>query len=204
MFNENKIYKIDKNGNKKEVLFIKGLKIRFHGKNSTIIVHEPFAKFKRCRITCENNSFVEIGASEYIIKKLNLFIRGENSKVLIGRNFSVTNTCEVVNLTEKNLSLKIGDDCMFGSNILIRLSDGHSVLDMTTGEHINCGKNVEIGNHVWIASDTKILKGAKISDNSIVATGSIVTDKKFPSNVILAGVPVKVVKTGINWDRKSV
>ncbi len=46
-----------------------------------------------------------------------------------------------------------------------------------------------------------ILKGATIFDNSIVAFGSIVTKSFTETNVIIAGIPAKIVKTNINWKK---
>lgn len=37
------------------------------------------------------------------------------------------------------------------------------------------------------------MAGSGCGDNVIIATGSVVT-KKFPSNVIIGGVPAKIVK----------
>jgi acetyltransferase-like isoleucine patch superfamily enzyme len=50
-----------------------------------------------------------------------------------------------------------------------------------------------IGNNVWIGSNSTILPGVVIGDNSIIGAGSVVT-KNVPSNVIVAGVPAKVIK----------
>ena len=56
----------------------------------------------------------------------------------------------------------------------------------------------------WIGKDVKIGKNVRIADNSIVGWGSIVTKRFEEPNVILAGIPAKVVKHGVNWDRKSI
>lgn len=45
-----------------------------------------------------------------------------------------------------------------------------------------------------------ILKGSTVSDNSIIATGAIVTEKIFPKNCIIGGIPAKVLKEGVTWD----
>ena len=47
-----------------------------------------------------------------------------------------------------------------------------------------------------------ILKGTYISENSIIGINSLVTSNKFPANVIIAGVPAKVIKKNIDWSRK--
>lgn len=50
-----------------------------------------------------------------------------------------------------------------------------------------------IGNNVWIGNNTTILKNSKIGNNSIVAAGAVVSGI-FPCNVIIGGVPAKVIK----------
>ena len=204
MFNflRNKIYKIDKNGNKKRVFFIRGIHFSFKGKNSVVEIHEPVAKFDRCRIVCGNNCFVSIDTSSYRIKKLNLLINGENSSVKIGKNFSLQNSCEIITRPEKNLSLTIGDDCQFGSKIIIRVTDGHKIISLEDGTVLNKGKDVVIGNHCWVASYVKILKGSTIASGSVVGMSSVVAGKCDTPNSVYAGNPAKLKKINITWDRE--
>ena len=54
-------------------------------------------------------------------------------------------------------------------------------------------KKVVIGNNVWIGSGAHILSGVTIGDNSIIAAGALV-NKDVPSNVIVGGMPAKVIK----------
>jgi acetyltransferase-like isoleucine patch superfamily enzyme len=88
-------------------------------------------------------------------------------------------------------------------DIEIRTGDSHSILDMS-GNRINPSSNVVIGNHVWVGSRVIILKGAQISDFSIIGAGSIVSGEFPDTNVILAGVPAKIVKDNINWKRERI
>lgn len=71
-------------------------------------------------------------------------------------------------------------------------------------EPINFAQSIEIGKHVWVGKDVKIGKNTKIPDNSIVGWGSIVTKVFNEPNIILAGIPAKIVKRGINWDRRCI
>ena len=203
MFKGNKIFIEDKNGNKRRVFFIPGVCIRFKGKNSTVTFQEPLGKFSFCKISCGDNAKISIGSSRYSVRKFLLLANGDNTVVEIGKDFSVTSKCEIVMRPEPNLSLKIGDDCMFATNILLRPTDSHIIVDKETGEILNYGKNIEIGNHVWVAKDVTILKGAKIADNCVIGLGSIVNKPCLEPNSIYAGIPAKLVKTGIDWDRKS-
>ena len=52
---------------------------------------------------------------------------------------------------------------------------------------------IRIGNNCWIATGAIITAGVQLGDHTIVAAGAVVT-KSFPRNVLLAGVPAKIVK----------
>ena len=54
-------------------------------------------------------------------------------------------------------------------------------------------KGVSIGNDCWIGANTAILDGVELKDRTVVAAGSVVT-KSFEGNVLLGGIPAKVLK----------
>lgn len=58
-------------------------------------------------------------------------------------------------------------------------------------------KGIKIGNNCWIGSKATILDGTIIGDGCIVAAGAVVTGV-FPDNVIIGGVPAKVIKGRIS------
>ena len=51
---------------------------------------------------------------------------------------------------------------------------------------------VEIGNNVWIGRRAMIMPGVTIGDGVVIAAGAIVT-KDVPNNVIVGGVPAKIL-----------
>jgi maltose O-acetyltransferase len=55
------------------------------------------------------------------------------------------------------------------------------------------GGDIIIGDDVWIGMDCTILGGVSIGNGSVVAAGSVVT-KSIPDNVLVGGVPAKVIK----------
>ena len=55
-----------------------------------------------------------------------------------------------------------------------------------------CG-NVSVGEGTWIGASATIIEGVKIGKWSIVGAGSVVT-KDIPDNVIMVGVPAKILK----------
>ena len=60
--------------------------------------------------------------------------------------------------------------------------------------HLN-GKDVVIGEKCWIGMNSVVLPGVILGSGTIVAAGAVVT-KSFPQgNVVLGGVPAKVLKS---------
>lgn len=107
----------------------------------------------------------------------------------------------IIGMFENDTSFSCGDDCMFSHGIIIRCSDGHAVMN-SDGEIINRGKSVKIGNHVWVGQDALISKNTQIPDGCIVGARAVVTKKFEQKNCIIAGVPAKIVKEDIQWDRR--
>jgi len=60
-------------------------------------------------------------------------------------------------------------------------------------KRIHLAKEVKIEDGVWIGSGVIINPGVIIGKNSVIAAGSVVS-KDIPKNVIVAGVPTKVIK----------
>lgn len=200
----NNVWLVDKNGNKKKVRKIKGLKIRFIGTNANVIIHTPMINFSNSKITCGNNAKVEIKSSNQRATELKILALGEKNECLIGSDFSCTNNCFINVGKEANQKVKIGDNCMFGSFITIRATDAHTIIDTNTKQILNYDKNVVIGNRVWLARDVAVMKGVKIADNCVVGTCSVVTKPLTEENAIYAGSPAKKIKSNIEWFRSSI
>lgn len=124
-----------------------------------------------------------------------------NCRVDIGNRVVVNGV--LLYLQENDSHVSIGDDSQLSWGIDIWCTDAHTITNLE-GEPVNFAKSIEIGKHVWVGKDVKIGKNVKISDNSIIGWGSIVTSQFNEPNVIIAGVPAKVVKRGINWDRRCI
>lgn len=77
---------------------------------------------------------------------------------------------------------------------------GAGVSRTANGCRVRIGNRVVINGVLYLQEDRSHVS---IGDNSIVGWGSIVTRRFDEPNVILAGIPAKVVKRGINWDRRS-
>ena len=91
-------------------------------------------------------------------------------------------------------NIEIGEDVAISENCTIWDSDAHTMKDS-----INT-KPVKIGNHVWIGTNSIILKGVTIGDGAVIAAGSVV-NKDIPTRVLAGGVPAKVLKENIEWEK---
>ena len=72
------------------------------------------------------------------------------------------------------------------------------------GNRINPSESIVVQDHVWIGYRALVNKGVVIPKNSVVGTGAVVTKAFEEENVILAGVPAKIVKHNIDWKHERV
>lgn len=91
--------------------------------------------------------------------------------------------------------LEIGDNTIFGNYVSIH-PETHNFTDsqIPIREQGVCSRGgVVIGSNCWIGAKVTILDGTKIGNNCIVAAGAVVRGE-FPDNVMIAGVPAKIIK----------
>lgn len=111
-----------------------------------------------------------------------------DSIIIIGDNIATNNN---VMLCAANY-IEIGDNTLIGQNVTIMDYEAHGINPDKRREIGEIGQ-VIIGRNVWIGNNVTILKNTVIGENTIVAAGAVVSGK-FPSNVIIGGVPAKVIK----------
>ena len=183
-----------KNGIEHRVRRIPGCNIYIHGDNNTIKIHEPIKRL-HLSVKMYGNSNLEIMSGTVLDRRFD--IRGMiNCNVFIGSGVFTNSQCLVE--CADGADIHIGNNCMFSDNVELRAGDGHTILN-TKGKKINTNKSIYISDHVWLGKYVMVLKGVKISKNSIVGARSLVTKSFDDDGVIIAGVPAKVIKTGINW-----
>ena len=54
-------------------------------------------------------------------------------------------------------------------------------------------KPIRIKKNAWIGANATILQGVTIGENAVVAAGSVVS-KDVPDNVVVGGIPAKIIK----------
>lgn len=91
--------------------------------------------------------------------------------------------------------VEIGDNTIFGNYVSIH-PENHNYSDSTKTireQGVNSVGGVKIGQNCWIGAKVTILDGTVLGNNTIVAAGAVVRGK-FPDNVIIGGIPAKVIK----------
>lgn len=155
---------------------------------------------KKCRIIIKGNNNRIILCDEVNSDRVEFYFEDDNGSILIGKSTSL-GQCHLACIEGK--TIRIGDDCLFSSEIVFRTGDSHSVID-STRTRINPSKDIIVGNHVWIGHRATINKGVEIPANSIVASCAVVTKPFTMSNVVIAGNPAITVKENINWVTKRI
>jgi acetyltransferase-like isoleucine patch superfamily enzyme len=206
-----------KNGSPQIIKNIKGEKNR--------ITVDKAALLKNCTFDIVGNSNEITINKSCVFNNVTFFIRGNNNKIHIDQHVHFNRGgsiwiedmhCEAIigsystfedvhiAVTEPHSKISIGTDCMFAYDIDIRSGDSHSIIDTHTNKRINYAQDVVIGNHVWVAAHVSILKGVTLANNSVVATRSVVTKSFEQENTLIGGMPAKVIKEHITWDRKRI
>ena len=149
---------------------------------------------------CEgDNATVEI-FEDCHLKGLHIFVgKGNGSRISVGRN---TTTEGVKIIARGRRELVIGDDCMFASDVLIRLSDSHPIRDAETGEVINGQSHpLVIGRHSWVGQNVCLTKNAVVPANTIIGLGSVVTGVFSEEDTCLGGNPARILRRNVAWSR---
>lgn len=136
---------------------------------------------KQCKFGYKQGGFFRGGSIEFQA-------RYKDAEILIGEGVSTNNNIFVCAANY----ISIGDKTLIGQNVTIMDHEAHGI---APGERNKLGTvgTVRIGNNVWIGNNVTVLKNSEIGENSIIATGAVVSGL-FPSNVIIGGVPAKIIK----------
>lgn len=126
------------------------------------------------------------------------------SKIRIGDNTKIYPGADLCG------PITIGDRCFFNRDAYIRanttigdevrvgpfarfITDTHEIGPSERRAGANITEPIHVGNGSWIGAGATILGGVTIGNGVIVAAGSMVV-RDVPDNVLVAGVPARIVK----------
>lgn len=191
---------------------------RINGNNNTVEIHPTVTTRKPFPINVHGNNNKIIVGAHTVLGGGMLQIRGHNSTIRIDEHCSINGElcCRAskthilvgsrttigwaqVSLHEAG-TISLGEDCMLSGGIVMDVSDMHSIIDIETGKRINPPGDITIGDHVWIAQGVSLMKGISIGRHSIIGARSVVAGD-IPEHALAAGIPARVIRTGVSWDR---
>ena len=149
--------------------------------------------YGRSELCLEKGGHVEFQGSASFGRGSSLRVSGN---LIVGNHLS-TSKNSFISCSAKGS--RFGDDVMFGWNVHVRDSDGHTVYK--DGIPKLSKKPFDIGNHVWLCAEAHVLKGVVIADNSIVGYRSTVTKSFTEHGSLIGGSPARLLQTGVRWGK---
>ena len=105
----------------------------------------------------------------------------------VGKNFYANFNCVFLDCAR----ITIGDNVFLAPNV--QLYTAAHPLDAMERRVTEFAKPISIGDDVWIGGGSIVLPGVTIGSRVVVAAGSVVS-KDVPDDVVVGGVPAKVIK----------
>lgn len=105
----------------------------------------------------------------------------------IGKNVFINFDCTFLTLG----GITIEDDVLIGPKVNL-ITENHPL----EPQHRKglMGKSILIRKNAWIGASATILPGVTIGENAVIAAGAVVS-KDVPDNVVVGGIPAKIIKT---------
>lgn len=126
------------------------------------------------------------------------FYNGDGQLLYWGAGASSVDTRCVIDGAGR--AITVGKDAMLSNDVYLRTHDGHSLIDLDTGELINSGGDITVGNHVWVGQDVLVVGPAVLGPGAIVGAKSLVKGD-VPATSAAAGVVAKVLRRNVSWSR---
>ncbi len=115
---------------------------------------------------------------------------GSQGELRLGHNFVINPYSRVI----AHEKITIGDNVVIARFVSVLDHDHAMVFEGETVKYDGYNTApIRIGDNVWLGDKVTVLKGVSIGNNVIVAANSVVT-KDVPPNVIVGGIPAKVLK----------
>ncbi len=157
---------------------------RMFARSQSQIINQAESAELRSQLLKE--TFGRTGKKIYMEPVIN-FDYGYN--IFVGENFYANFNCTFLDVS----TIEIGDNCMFAPNVQLYTAT-HPLHPVKRNSGLEYAKPIKIGDNVWLGGGVIVTPGVTLGNNVVVGAGSVVT-KSFPDNVVIAGNPVRIIKT---------
>ena len=107
--------------------------------------------------------------------------------IAIGKNVFINHACSFLDMG----GITIEDEVLIGPKVNL-ITENHPIDPSDRRALIT--KPILIKKRAWIGAGVTILPGVIVGENSIIAAGAVVS-KDVPDNVIVGGIPAKIIKS---------
>lgn len=156
----------------RNAIVILGKKIRYGRRFSAGLVQT----FDHIHTEIYGNGLIRLGS--YNQNRGDLYLVAQNGSLEIGDHCFFNTGCCITALE----SIKIGDNCKFGNNLVI-VDHDHNFRKVSDSEFIS--SKIVIGNNVWVGANVTILRGTTIGDDCVIGAGSVVKGNIEPKSKIV-------------------
>lgn len=104
----------------------------------------------------------------------------------VGKNVFINHGCTLMDRG----GITLEDNVLIGPKVSLITID--HALDITERRN-TISKPIVIKKNVWIGAAVTITSGVTVGENSVIAAGAVVP-KDVPPNVVVAGIPAKIIK----------
>lgn len=106
----------------------------------------------------------------------------------VGDNFYANHGCTILDCNY----IRIGKNCLLAPHVCISAA-AHPIDPTLRSSGAEFTAPITIGDNAWIGANATICPGVTLGNNVVVGAGAVVT-KDFPDNVVIGGVPAKIIK----------
>lgn len=135
----------------------------------------------------------KLGKNVAIGKGIQSYVLGS---VHVGENTWLGRDLDIV--VPRGTSLIIGSNVDVGPYVKFQCGT-HKVGPSLRRAGVGDSKSIRIGDGTWIGTSCIIVAGANVGKGTVIGAGAVVTAGNYPDNVLLAGVPAKVIKRYAGW-----
>ena len=166
------------------------------GRGNVVRIGRPAASGS-AHVAVENGASVRIGDG-CILGGASIHALAAGASIEIGAETGFNGIVHVT--AHEPATIRVGRGCLFGPDTSLTASDVHKIYDLKKSVRLNPAGDIVLGDRVWLAARAVVFRQSTIGHDSVVGWASVVKGR-FPDHCLIAGVPARVIRKGIRWER---